>query len=66
MDDKIRLIRKISNGLMNLSHHLALLGKGAAIVWYGCTRVPENGGNRACQPGGYFTPQLMPVAAETA
>jgi protein PsiE len=33
MDDKIRLIQKIGNDLMNLFHHLALFGIGATIVW---------------------------------
>jgi len=33
MDDKIRFIQKIGNGLVNLFHHLALFGIGATIVW---------------------------------
>ena len=33
MDDKIRFIQKIGNGLVNFFHHLALFGIGATIVW---------------------------------
>jgi len=33
MDDKILIIQKIGNGLVNLFHHLALFGIGATIVW---------------------------------
>jgi protein PsiE len=33
MDDKIRSIKKVGNGLMNLFHQLALFGIGATIIW---------------------------------
>jgi len=33
MDDKIRFIQKIGNGLVNFFHLLALFGIGATIVW---------------------------------
>jgi len=33
MDDKIRFIQKIGNGLVSFFHHLALFGIGATIVW---------------------------------
>ena len=33
MDDKIRLIQKVGNGLMSLFHNLALFGIGATIIW---------------------------------
>jgi protein PsiE len=33
MEYKILHIQKIGNGLVNLSHHLALFGIGATIVW---------------------------------
>ena len=38
MDDKIRFIQKIGNGLVNFFHHLALFGIGATIEWWA---VPE-------------------------
>ncbi|CAG7857273.1 hypothetical protein MCAMS1_02041 [biofilm metagenome] len=33
MDDKIQLIQKIGNRLVDVFHHLALFGIGATIVW---------------------------------
>jgi protein PsiE len=33
MNDKIRSIQQVGNGLMNIFHQLALFGIGATIIW---------------------------------
>lgn len=35
MDDKIQLVQKIGNNLVDIFHYIALFGIGATIVWSG-------------------------------